>query len=140
MKLLNLQKNNFGVSTFAIMLLALLVLSVVLVDGIAITVRKNEEAKAGIISGEKIASNYCTQSHEIFPVQCKISRVYKCDEYYILRTGCIGVGDVIINNKGEYINWCGYTSLEGEAPKCGQYWIDVYGLDCTETNNLCLNI
>jgi len=140
MILFGLRKNNYGVSSFAIMLLALLVLTVVLVDGIAISVKKNEEAKAGIMTGEQIALNYCSQSHEIFPVQCKISRVYKCDEYYILRTGCIGVGDVIINNNGEYVNWCGYTSLEGEAPECGQYWIDIYGQDCTENNNLCLNI
>ncbi|MDP2684127.1 MAG: hypothetical protein Q8P20_03650 [bacterium] len=136
----SLYKNNLGVSSFAIMLLALIVLTVVLVNGIAISMRNNEQANAGLKSGEQIATDYCLQSHEIFPEQCKISRVYKCNEYFILRTGCIGVGDVIINNKGEYINWCGYTSLEGQTPECGQYWIDVYGNDCTENNNLCLNI
>ncbi len=132
--------NNRGVSSFAIMLLALLVFTVVLIDGIAITVRKNEQARTGIKSGEQIAMDYCDQMYEIFPEQCKISRVYMCDEYYILRTGCIGVGDVIINNQGKFINWCGYTSLDGEAPECGEYWIDVYGQDCTENNNLCLKI
>ena len=138
--MLNLFSNNRGVSSFIIMLLALLVLTVVLIDGIAITVRKNEQAQASIKTGEQIAIDYCSQSYEIFPEQCKVSRVYKCDEYFILRTGCIGVGDVIINNKGEYINWCGYTSLDGDSPDCGEYWIDIYGQDCTETNNLCLKI
>jgi len=133
-------KDNLGVSSFGIMLLALLVLTVVLVDGIAISMRKNEQANADLKSGEQTAVGYCSQSHEIFPEQCKISRVYKCNEYYILRTGCIGVGDVILNSQGKYANWCGYTSLEGDAPECGQYWIDVYGQDCTETNNLCLKI
>lgn len=137
---MKLLKNNKGVSSFAIMLLALLVLTVVLIDGIAISIRKNEEAKAGIKSGEKIATDYCSQKHEIFPEQCTITHVYKCNEYYILRTSCIGVGDVIINNQGKYINWCGYTSLDRDNPECGQYWIDIYGHDCTETNNLCLNI
>lgn len=133
-------KNESGISSFAIMLLALLVLTVVLIDGIAITVRKNEKAKVEVKSGKQIARDYCSQSYEIFPEQCKISRVYKCDEYYILRTGCIGVGDVIINSRGEYINWCGYTSLDSEPPDCGEYWIDIHGQDCTEDNNLCLNI
>jgi len=132
--------NNFGFSSFSIMLLALLVLTLVLVNGIAITVRNDARANTGIMSAYEIATRYCSQTHEIYPEQCKISRVYKCDEYYILSTGCIGVGDVIVNNKGEYLNWCGYTSLDGDSPECGEYWIDVYGQDCTQSNNLCLNI
>ena len=134
-------KNKSGVTSFAIRLMALLVLTVVLIDGIAISVRKNETARAGVKTGEQIAVDYCSQTHDKFPEQCKVSRVFKCDEYYILRTGCNGVGDVIINAKGEFVNWCGYTSLDGNTPECGDYWIDVYGNDCTEEdNNLCLKI
>lgn len=133
-------KNNSGVTSFAIMLLALLVLTVVLVNGIAISVRQDKQAKNSIKTSAEITAYYCFNPYQIFPEQCKISQVFKCDNEYILRTECIGVGDVIIDNQGVYKNWCGYTSLEGQAPDCGEYWIDSNGDICTESNNLCLNI
>ncbi len=130
--------NQKGVSSFAIILLALLVLVVVLANGIAISVRKDKVAQADQLSGLEIALSYCSSTHEKFPEQCKVSRVYQCDSNYLLRTGCIGVGDVILSKSGDFVRWCGYTSLEGEAPSCGTYWVDTSGSDCTKTKNLCL--
>jgi len=135
MKLIN---DNRGVTAFAIMLLALLVLTLVLLNGISISLNKKNQAQTNIVAGEEIAISYCGNSHQIFPPGCLISRVYECDGNYLLRSGCLGVGDVILDKDGEYANWCGYTSLEGKPSNCGEYWIDVHGDDCTESNNLCL--
>lgn len=131
-------KDNRGVTAYSIMLLALLVLSLVLLNGIAITLKQNQKTQANIPIGLETAVNYCGITHRIFPSECIINRVYECDGNYILRSGCLGVGDVILDKDGDYANWCGYTSLEGALPNCGDYWIDVTGKDCTKSNNLCL--
>ncbi len=120
------------------MLLALLVLSLVLLNGISISLKNNREARANIATGLEIAISYCGGTHQIFPSACIINRVFECDGNFILRSGCLGVGDIILNKNGEYANWCGYTSLEGALPNCGEYLIDVTGKDCTKYNNLCL--
>ena len=135
---MKLIKDNRGVTAYSIMLLALLVLALVLLNGISISLKNNEKARASVKTGTDVAINYCGATHQIFPRECIITRVYECDGNFILRSGCLGVGDVILNKNGEYANWCGYTSLDGELPNCGEYWLDVYGQDCIESNNLCL--
>jgi len=129
-------KDKRGISVFSIMLLALLVLSVVLLNGISIVIRQKE--KIQLQKGKRIAISYCAQSYEKFPPECKITKVFQCDNKYLLRSSCLGVGDVVLNQQGKYVKWCGYTSLDGRGIDCGQYWIDAEGNDCTQFKNLCL--
>jgi len=133
---MDLSKNKKGVTATAIILLGLLALSVVLLDGTAIALGNKNKKKTD--QGKKVAISYCTKANPAFPAECRVSRVYKCDDIFILRTGCSGVGDVIINSTGEFVSWCGYTALGEETAECGKYWLDAKGFDCTQTNNLCL--
>ena len=129
-------QDKTGVSAMSIMLLALLVLSVVLLNGTAIAVKGKEKTESQ--QGKNVAVSYCSKSNPVFPVECKITKVYKCGNNFLLRSGCIGVGDIILNQRGEFVEWCGYTSLEGTRVECGKYWIDDKGNDCTKSNNLCI--
>ncbi|MBU0597989.1 hypothetical protein KKF61_03245 [Patescibacteria group bacterium] len=119
------------------MLLGLLALSFVLLDGITIKVN---QVLANAQQGREAALGQCFNVHDKFPRDCIVNQVYRCDKTYIIRTDCLGVGDVILNNQGEYQNWCGYTALDGAQPQCGQYLIDEAGRDCLAGKNLCLKL
>lgn len=121
-----------------IILLGLLALSAVLLDGIAITLQKAEAERSRERSGREIAVSYCGRPHERHPETCSIAEVYHCDSHFLLRTTCPGVGDVVLDSDGHYLDWCGYNSLDGPAPTCSRYVIQPDGAVCTQTTNLCL--
>lgn len=129
-------KDKRGVSAMSIMLLALLVLSVVLLNGTSIAIKSKEKTESQ--QGKNVAISYCAKANPVFPAECKITKVYQCDSNFLLRSGCIGAGDIILNQLGEFVKWCGYTSLEGVQADCGKYWIDAQDNDCTKSNNLCI--
>lgn len=133
---MKLTKDARGVSAVSIILLGLLALSVVLLNGTSITLKNKEKARSH--QGLNVATSYCSKTNPVFPAECKVTKVYACDGNYLLRSGCLGVGDVILNQRGEFVGWCGYTSLEGAKVDCGQYWINQAGNDCTKSKNLCL--
>jgi len=136
---MNILNDKRGVSAMSIMLLALLVLSVVLLNGISITLKNNEAVEAQETIGIRTALGYCNKSHEKHPIECNITEIYRCDSNYLLRSACYGVGDIILSNSGDYVRWCGYASLDGQRSDCGRYWFNEKGKDCTKFNNLCLN-
>ncbi|MFH0804891.1 MAG: hypothetical protein V1916_01705 [Patescibacteria group bacterium] len=130
---MGIHRNQRGVSALFITLFGLLALSVVLLDGIAVSAQQRREAQAGT----RVATNNCGQMHVVFPAQCPITAVYRCGGRYILRTDCVGVGDVVLDSRGGYQGWCGYTSFDGPSPTCQGYNTDHTGTDCTKGTNLC---
>jgi len=81
---------------------------------------------------------YCQQLHENYPPTCPITKIYQCDDYYILGSDCLGTGDLIVDSQGNLLSWCGYTAIDTKSTDCGEYWLDKSGANCTETNNLCI--
>jgi len=129
--------NQKGVSATAIILLGLLALSVVLLDGTSIALKK-QEANASQ-RGQTFATSYCGATHEKFPPECLVNRVYNCRGGYLLRSACAGVGDVVLDQAGHFSKWCGYTAIgTTTAANCSQYLLNSDGSDCTKTKNLCL--
>lgn len=126
-----------GISAVAIILLGLMALSVVLLDGISINLKQKEQARAAEVAGKQRATALCGNVAEQLPRECPIIEVFQCDASFILRSNCIGVGDILLNSKGEYVAWCGYTSIDTEVRECGRYWINDNGDDCMLSNNLC---
>lgn len=122
-----------GVGMQAIIIFGTLVLAVVLLNGIAITLKKNEAVK----SGRDVAVGYCGQTHQKMPTGCKVIEVYNCSDHYLLINNCLGTGDIVLSSKGAYQAWCGYASLDGAPVSCQPYWFDPQGRDCRLTKNLC---
>lgn len=125
--------DNRGVTGLTIILFGLLTLAVVLLNGIAMTA----QGKAHQRAQEQKVAGYCSQTHEKLPPECRITEVFRCGERYILRSNCLGVGDVIVGREGQLVTWCGYSSLNAPSQDCRPYLSDKKGRDCTKTNNLC---
>lgn len=132
---LSLFGNMRGVSALSIILLGMVVLSVVLLNSISIFLQEKEDNQ--LPAGEEIAVSYCKQGHEKIPPSCTITTVYKCGTKYLLGSSCLGVGNIILDQQGEFISWCGYTSLDEAPEDCNQYLVDEEGNECVKTNNLC---
>ncbi len=120
-------------SSTAIILFGLLALTVVLANAIVITANEQN----AIAAGRNTALGYCGESHPRHPDGCIITGLYQCEDYYILQSNCIGVGDVILDKQGATVDWCGYTSLDTPAPTCQYYRYDNQGANCLQSNNLC---
>lgn len=133
---MNLAKNKKGISVNSIILLGLLALSVVLLNGISISVKRAEAGQAKKSDLETVTS-YCWRPHEKFPSECSITKIFACDSGYLATTDCFGVGDLILDKSGNYAGWCGYTVFGEPEEDCGRYWIDSGGKDCFKSNNLC---
>lgn len=131
-------RNQLGVSSMSIILLGLLALSVVLLDGIAISVnQKNARIQKNALQ-EKIYSAYCFNDSIYYPPGCNITKINKCDNHFVLSSDCLGVGNIVVNNDGKVVVWCGYTSFDSKpAPDCGKYQVDAQGNNCLLTKNLC---
>ena len=135
---MSLHDDQRGVTVFAIMLLALLVLTVVLLNGISISIKQQEQARAaGNGAPVNITQTFCNTSYRIFPPECRISKIFQCDSQYLLETNCIGVGKVILYESGSEKVWCDFTSFEGTRVECTEYWTTEKGGACPVTNNLC---
>ncbi len=121
------------------MLLALLVLAVVLLNGISISIKQQEQARAAVRNSStvNIAQTFCNTSYSVFPQECKISKVFQCGSQYLLETNCHGVGKVILDQSGKEKVWCDFTSFEGTWVECSEYWETESGDTCPITNNLC---
>lgn len=130
--------NQRGIASASIILFGLLALTVVLINGISIGVQRINDTATE--KGLNTVVSYCHQHHEKYPQTCLVDEIYPCRESYIFRSNCIGVGDVIYNNKGEFMDWCGYTSLDGSGVACSTYWLDEKGNDCLKNKNLCIKI
>jgi hypothetical protein len=128
-------KNQQGVSSLSIILFGLLTLSLVLLDGISITLNNNETYR--LLKGKEKATASCFKANDKFPPECYATSVYKCDSRYILDSNCLGVGNVILDKFGDYYAWCGYNSLEGNNVACGKLIKNKNGGDCLKTKNLC---
>ena len=118
----------------SIILLGLLSLSVVLLNGISITINQKNASR------EKIISAYCFNGSNLYPPGCNITKINRCGNNYILGSDCLGVGNIIVNNDGKILDWCGYTSFDSTpAPDCSNYQVDARGNNCLLTKNLCRN-
>jgi len=115
----------------------LICLVLIIVVVILVYFRTGNQESSLSQKGEDIVLKYCQQSHDKFPEGCLITKVFQCDDRYILRNDCYGTGDIILNKLGEFVDWCGYTSLGEIGVDCQPYWFDSQGSDCTQTNNLC---
>ncbi|MBI5037239.1 MAG: hypothetical protein HZC01_00815 [Candidatus Kerfeldbacteria bacterium] len=120
-----------GISARWIILFGLLALSLVLLNGIAINVNQANPDK-------EIAERFCGQRHAQYPIECQVDQVFGCADHYVLRSTCVGVGDVVVKASGETILWCGYTTFGGaESPSCDAYERIAAGQTCL-THNLCI--
>lgn len=119
----------------AIMLFGLLVLSVVLLDGMAISVNAPEQALA---NRNVVRRMYCHKAYGTFPPQCLVTAMYSCGDHYILQSSCLGVGEVIVGERGQFQAWCGYNAFGTKSPDCQPYRLDARRRDCTKTDNLCV--
>lgn len=114
-----------------IILFGLLALSVVLLNAIAITINQHND-------GDVVAQRYCGQSHQRYPLDCTIDGVFDCSDHYVMRSTCFGVGDIIVDQHGTFIDWCGYAVFGGsQSGSCDRYEIDPQGNRCAIANNLC---
>ena len=122
----------------SIILLGLLSLSVVLLAGIAISVNQKNARNQINARQEKIISAYCFNDSIYFPPGCNIITINKCDNHFVLSSDCLGVGNIIVDNNGKVIVWCGYTSFDSQpAPDCSKYKVDTQGNNCLLSKNLC---
>lgn len=126
--------NQQGISALSIILLGMLALSVVLLDAISINLQQRSALAEQHTS---VADQYCFRSHEKYPPECNVTSVQHCGQYFMLTSNCLGTGVVIVNSQGEYLDWCGYTTLEGVPTSCGQLTIDSQGKNCANAKNLC---
>ncbi len=123
--------SSAGVSPRWIILFGTLALTLVLVNGIMLTLADQAD------HGTSVAAQYCGQSHERFPVECSVTGVYDCDSHYVLQSDCIGVGEVVLDREGTMIAWCGYTAFDAPtSPSCIKYNRTPEGTNCV-TTNLC---
>ncbi|MFZ6035787.1 MAG: hypothetical protein ACOYUK_01470 [Patescibacteria group bacterium] len=121
-----------GISARWIILFGLLALAMVLLDGIALSVNRGDSA-------DDRAESYCATVPRQFPAECPVTQVYACGQRYIVRSECVGVGDLIIDQQGSVISWCGYTTFDAtQAPDCRPYETH-QGELCPPTHNLCSN-
>ncbi len=125
--------NQKGISTVAIMLFGVLTLTVVVANGIVFSVEEQER----LANGEEIARSYCTKNPEQYPSVCSVSSVVACENWYVVSSDCLGVGHVIYDTYGNYLAWCGYNSLDGQAVACDKYLTDSKGNNCLTLPNLC---
>lgn len=128
-------KDQRGLTMTAIILFGTLSLSVVLLNAIAINVKQSEQMH----QGKDVALGYCGQAHPNLPTGCLVTEVYNCGDHYLLKNNCLGTGDVAIDKYGNFMNWCGFASLDGPSTSCQAYWQDPQGRDCRQTKNLCLH-
>ncbi len=116
-------------STHWIILFGTLALTLVLLNGIALTLDRQQP------SGD-LADQYCQANYERLPSTCPITAVYDCQSHVVLRSGnCPSVGDIILDTDGSFIEWCGYATLGPDAPPdCQPYYRTPSGADCLVTN------
>lgn len=124
-------KNQSGISSATIILFGLLVLTVVLVDALSIIYHHDNEQNAVTASILK----YCGKTYPAYPPQCPITKIYDCDENYVLQNDCLGTGTVVLTAAGRQTSWCDYTSFDTEPTKCLTVKPNIN--NCFSLQNLC---
>ena len=127
--------NHKGISAMSVILFGLLSLTLVLVNIISIQTSQAKKTRAGLT---KAVQYYCGTNHEKFPSECLVTKTFDCSGYYILQTDCLGVGNVILDNRTEFLDWCGYNSLDTQAKSCAESLDSSKWQTCLKSDNLCL--
>ncbi|MFH1236388.1 MAG: hypothetical protein V1685_05660 [Parcubacteria group bacterium] len=135
----NILHDTRGVGTTAILIFAVFALTLVLGNGIMMSLnnqRKADMAQAQI-AGFEVVQQLCGEAYNQNTPECKITRAVACGKYFLLRSDCEDTSPVLLNTSGVVIGTC---SSDGAltAERCEKYLKPYSVLTCLEEENICV--
>ena len=135
----NILRDTRGISTTAILIFAVFALTLVLGNGIMISLNNRQKAdiaRAQIV-GFEVVQKLCGEGYDQNTPECSISRAVACGKYFLLRSDCEDTDPVLLNTKGEVLGTCSSTGLI-TVERCEKYLAPYTIRTCLEEENICV--